>query len=64
MKIGIEEIEVKADKTLKELMDELHLSSASILLEVGGEIFYPDEIKDRRLRKGDKIVLIPLIAGG
>ena len=64
MKIGIEEIEVKADKTLKELMDELHLSSASILLEVDGEIFYPDEIKDRRLRRGDKIVLIPLIAGG
>ena len=64
MKIGIEEIEVKADKTLKELMDELHLSSASILLEVDGEIFYPDEIKDRMLRRGDKIVLIPLIAGG
>ncbi len=64
MKVGINEIEVKEDKTVRELMDELQLSSAPILLEVSGEIFYPDEIKDRRLRRGDKVALIPLIAGG
>ncbi len=64
MKVGIEEIEVKEDKTVKELMDELQLSSAPIMLEVNGEIFYPDEIKDRRLKRGDKVVLIPMIGGG
>ena len=64
MRVGIKEIEVKEDKTIKELMDELQLSSAPILLEVSGEIFYPDEIKDKRLRRGDKVALIPLIAGG
>ncbi len=64
MKVGIEEIEVKEDKTIKELMGELQLSSAPILLEVSGEIFYPDAIKDRRLRRGDKVTLIPVIAGG
>jgi thiamine biosynthesis protein ThiS len=64
MKVGIEEIEVKEDKTIKELMDELQLSSAPILLEVSGKIFYPDEIEDRRLRRGDKVTLIPVIAGG
>lgn len=64
MKVGIEEIEVKEDKTIKELMDELQLSSAPILLEVSGKIFYPDEIRDRRLRRGDKVTLIPVIAGG
>ena len=64
MKVGIEEIEVKEDKTIKELMDELQLSSAPILLEVSGKIFYPDEIKNRRLRRGDKVTLIPVIAGG
>jgi len=64
MKMGIKEIEVKEDKTIKELMDELQLSTAPILLEVGGEIFHPDEIKDRRLRKGDKVTLIPMIGGG
>ena len=64
MKVGIEEIEVKEDKTIKELMDELQLSSIPILLEVSGKIFYPDKVKDRRLKRGDKVTLIPLIAGG
>ena len=64
MKVGIEEIEVKEDTTIKELMNELQLASATILLEVSGEIFYPDEIESRRLRRGDKVTLIPLIAGG
>ncbi len=64
MKAGIEEIEVKEDMTIKELIDELQLSYAPILLEVNGEIFYLDEIKDKRLRRGDKVALIPLIAGG
>ena len=64
MKVGIEVIEVKEDTTIKELMDELQLVSAPILLEVSGEIFYPDEIENRRLRRVDKVTLIPLIAGG
>ena len=64
MKVGIQVIEVKEDKTIKELMDELQLASAPILLEVSGEIFYPDEIENRRLRRGDKVTLIPMIAGG
>jgi len=64
MKASIQEIEVKEDTTIKALIDELQLASAPILLVVSGEIFYPDEIKDKRLRRGDKITLIPLIAGG
>jgi len=64
MKVSVKEIEVKEDKTIKELMDELQFSSVPILLRVGGKIFYPDEIKDRRLRRGDKVTLIPLIGGG
>jgi len=64
MKASIEEIEVKEDTTIKAFMDELQLSSASILLEVRGEIFYPDEIENRRVRRGDKVAVIPLIAGG
>ena len=64
MKVGIQVIEVKEDTTIKELMDELQLASVPILLEVNEEIFYPDEIENRRLRRGDKVTLIPLIAGG
>ncbi len=64
MKVGIEVIEVKEDTTVKELMDELQLTSVPILLEVSEEIFYPDEIENSRLRRGDKVTFIPLIAGG
>ena len=64
MKVGIQEIEVKEDKTIKELMNELQLPSVPILLEVNGEIFYADEIRDKRLRRGDKVTLIPVIVGG
>ncbi len=64
MKIGIEEIKVKEDTTIKELMDELQLAFVPILLEVSKEIFYPDEIENRILKRGDRITLIPLVAGG
>ena len=64
MKVGIEVIEVKEDTTVKELMDELQLASVPILLEVSEEIFYPDEIENRILKRGDRITLIPLVAGG
>ncbi len=64
MKTCIEEIEVEADTTIEALMDELQLASAPILLVVSGETFYPDEIKNRRLKRGDKVRLIPVIAGG
>lgn len=64
MNAPIREIEVVGDKTIRELVDELCLSYVPMLLEVNGEVFYPDEIMDTRLRKGDKVKLIPLIAGG
>jgi sulfur carrier protein ThiS len=64
MKVNVEEIRVKEEKTVRELIDELQLTTAPILLEMSGKIFYPDEIKDRRLRKGARVILIPLIAGG
>ncbi len=62
--MGIEVIEVKEDTTIKELMDELQLASVPILLEVSEGIFYPDEIENRILKRGDRITLIPLVAGG
>jgi len=64
MKAGIVETEVKKDMTAGELLEELHLSSAPVLIEMGGEVFYPNQIKTRILSKGEKIAIIPLIAGG
>jgi len=61
--MGIEEIEVKQDKTVKELIDERKLSSP-ILLEVSGEVFYPDENYGKILKRGDIVTLIPIIGGG
>lgn len=61
--MSIEEIEVKEDKTVKELIDELKLFPP-ILLEVNGEVFYPDENYGKLLKRGDIVTLIPIIAGG
>ncbi len=61
--MSIEVIEIKEDKTLKELLNELSLA-APVLFEVNGEAFYPDGNYDRVLRKGDKIKLIRILAGG
>lgn len=61
--MGIEEIEINEDKTVEEFMD-LYLSQAPVALVINGEVFCPDEVKDRSLRRGDKVTLIPVIAGG
>ena len=61
--MGIEKIEVKEDKTIKEFIDELNLSSVPILLELDGEIFYPDEQYDGKIHAGDRLAVIPIIAG-
>lgn len=61
--MGIKEIEVKEDKTVKELLDELKLFPP-ILFEVNGEVFYPDGNYGKVLKKGDTVILIPILAGG
>jgi len=60
----IEKIKVKEDKTIKEFIDELSLSAVTILLELDGEIFYPDDNYDRKIQAGDRLAVIPIIAGG
>ncbi|MCD6390865.1 MAG: MoaD/ThiS family protein [Dehalococcoidia bacterium] len=62
--MSTEKIEVKEDKTIKELVGEMSLSSAPILLELDGEIFYPDENYDRKIQAGNRLTVIPIIAGG
>jgi len=60
----MKEIDIKEYKTINELLDELRLSSASFLIRVNRQILHPNEIKNRRLKKGDKVSLIPLADGG
>jgi sulfur carrier protein ThiS len=58
------EIEIEENKTVKEILNDLHLSSAPILLSVNGEVSYLDEIKVSKLVKGGKLLIIPLVSGG
>ena len=60
----IEKLKVKEDKTIKEFIDELSLSAVPILLELDGEIFYPDDNYDRKIQAGDRLAVIPIITGG
>ena len=62
--MGIEEIEIKEDKTIGHLVEELGLSSNPVLLELDGEVLYPDEECDRRLKRGDIVAVIQIVAGG
>ena len=61
--MGIEVIEIKEDKTVKKLIDELKLPSP-FLLELNGEVFYPEDNCSKVLKRGDLVTLIPIIAGG
>ena len=62
--MGIERIEIQEEKTVKELIDELNLSSVLILLDLNGEVFYPDEKHSWRLKAGDTVTVIRIVAGG
>lgn len=64
MEFSITEIEAKEGRTVGELLSELQLPMSAVLIEVNGEVFYLDEIRERRVNRGDMLRAIPLIAGG
>ncbi|WP_297980267.1 MoaD/ThiS family protein [uncultured Methanobrevibacter sp.] len=55
-----EEKELKGELTIKELLDELELSSETIVSKKNGEIV----IEDAVIEEGDKIELVQIIYGG
>ncbi len=57
-------VEVKKDKTINELLDELHLSPLCFLIGVNGQILNPAEKGRKKLRKGDKVNLLPIFDEG
>jgi thiamine biosynthesis protein ThiS len=54
----MKEIVVENLKTIPEILDELQLSSIQVLVGVNGQLLNPDEIKGRKLKKGDKVSII------
>jgi thiamine biosynthesis protein ThiS len=57
-------VEVNKSKTVEQLISELQLKPSSVLVEINGEVFHPDRVKERTLKKGDTVVLLSLIVGG
>jgi sulfur carrier protein ThiS len=54
----MKEIVVENVKTIPEILDELQLSSIPVLIGANGQLLNPDEIKERKLNKGDKVLII------
>jgi sulfur carrier protein ThiS len=56
----MKEIVVEEVMTIPEILDDLQLSSIPVLVGVNGQLLNPDEIKGRKLNKGDKVLIIPI----
>lgn len=56
----MKEIIVEEVMTIPEMLDELQFSSIPVLVGVNGQLLNPDEIKGRKLNKGDKVLIIPI----
>jgi thiamine biosynthesis protein ThiS len=56
----MKEIEIVEEKTIFAILDELHLSSVSILVAVNGILINQNPLKDKKLQKGDKVLIIPV----
>ena len=54
----MKEIVIENVKTIPEILDELQFSSIPVLVGVNGLLLNPDEIKGRKLKKGDKVSII------
>ena len=60
IKDKVEEREIDGDLTIKELLDELDLSSETIVSKKNGEIV----IEEASIEDGDEIEFIQIIYGG
>jgi sulfur carrier protein ThiS len=54
----MKEIVIEKVMTIPEILDDLQLSSIPVLVGVNGLLLNPDEIKGRKLKKGDKVSII------
>jgi len=56
----MKEIVVEKTMTISEILDELRFSSVPVLIAVNGTIVDPDDNKAEKLKKGDKVLVIPV----
>ena len=55
----MKEIVIENVNTIPEILEEHQFSSIPVLVGVNGQLFNPDEMKARKLNKGDKVLIIP-----
>ena len=58
------DVPVYVEKTVGQILDELELSSESILISVNGQVLLPGEIMRTKVIPGDKVRIIPVFVGG
>ena len=54
----MKEIVVEEVVTIPEILGDLQLYCIPVLVGVNGQLLNPDEIKGRKLKKGDKVLVI------
>jgi len=60
----MQELEIQEEKTVGQLIEELNLAANPGVLAVNGQVINPFEQKDFKLKKGDKVLVIPIFEGG
>jgi thiamine biosynthesis protein ThiS len=56
----MKEVVVEETMAISEILDELELSSAPVLIAVNGTIVDPDKKTAEKLKKGDKVMVISI----
>ena len=56
----MKEIVIENVNTIPEILEEHQFSSIPVLVGVNGQLLNPDEIKGRNMKKGDKVLIIPI----
>ena len=64
IKDKIEEREIDGDLTIKDLLDDLDLSSETMVSKKNGEIVIEEETIEDTIEDGDEIEFIQIIYGG
>jgi thiamine biosynthesis protein ThiS len=58
------EFEITEEKTIGQLIMELNLTANPGVLAVNGQIINPFGNEDVKLKKGDKVMVVPVLEGG
>jgi thiamine biosynthesis protein ThiS len=56
----MKEVFVEETMAISDILDELQLSSAPVLIAVNGTIVDPDKKTAEKLKKGDKVMIISI----